>query len=293
MKKLLYQTSMMLAAATIMISCSKQEPTVDIPEKKMEIWNDQYDPPYAFMNYLAANNPDSYKAGVDAPGASFGSQYLGWTIGPAIPYKTIKNPTAEYLHETCALDITKLTDDKTYHLLQSGTLTLGFFDFGTPHYDNYDFKPIRLLKLKTTIEALEPASERKFVWWSTWGAAGVSTQRDQDDILYAQGGFSIRLSKPVTEFGFEVSGNKKYDMTTIEALIGNNDDEFDSVGVSRRLPVVVETTMPGGARLIGIKASKPFALIRITPPNGVADGGFALANIRYKLSKVPVLNSEP
>jgi hypothetical protein len=158
MKKLYYQAFVMFALATLITSCSKQESSVDAPKTTMEIWDEQYDPPYAFMNYLEANNADIYKAGVDAPPASFQLQYGGWVM-PAVPYITIKTPTAEYLHETCPLDITKLTNNSTYHLLQRDTLTIGFFDFGKQHYDTYDFKPIRLLKLKTTIEPLEPASD--------------------------------------------------------------------------------------------------------------------------------------
>ena len=192
---------------------------------------------------------------------------------PRLPFKSINQPTANYIKETCLFDISQLEDHKTYTKIQNGSLRIGFFD--TDQYSAFD--PYPVLKLKSS----SPTG-----WNSHWGFK-PDVENEHPDVLYFEiwnFGFKyIYLSKPCIEFGFELAPNHKNEEHEFGVYFGNWMDDITNGYAG---PVVKS---PSGARLFAIKATKPFRMITIfnadNPKSSQQSGGFAIANIRYKLAE--------
>ena len=260
--------AILAVVATVTASCSKDE---IITEKADQVA--QTSSSFEYQDLILPENTEA-PAGTDATGGLNypTAPHLQFPNGPDeelpyYPFEVVKSPTASYLTETCLFDVSKLENNKTYHKLQNGSLRIGFFSAG--------FEELRMLKL---------ASSSPSGWNAQWGLP-PAVENEKPDVFYAHlwnfQSMIIYLSKPCTEFGFEIAPNNKIGTHRFYVDYGDwlNDDTKGSVSV--------ETHSPSGASLVAVKASKPFRLIRIhstgSPTLPVADG-LAIANIRYRLA---------
>jgi hypothetical protein len=265
MKKNYFRTMVFLAVGTLIISCSKDESAVN---RKNEVASTNESEPYE-LSFVEGLSP--YPAGTDAPEALHMPYPPDDPYGvPRYPYTEIKNPTAEYLKETCLVDVSKLENGKTYHSIKSGKLTIGFFD------GPFDNSKDRLLKLKSSSET---------GWNANWGMA-PNVQSENPDVFYMAFGRNdliIYLSKPCTEFGFEIAPNhKNYDH---KFLTEYGDWIYDNA----KGGADVKARSPSGASLIAVKATKPFTMITLrsgdSPTGDAIVAGMAITNFRYRLAK--------
>lgn len=248
-------------------SCSKDESSVTDQGTKLS--NTAAQNPYelSFGGRIA-----DYPAGKDAPKALiFPNPPDDPYGGPKFPFTVIQTPTPEYLNETCLVDISKLENNKTYHSIQNGKLTIGFFSGASGGSE------ARLLKLKSSNET---------GWTSAWGEAPY-VQGENPEVLYttiSRDQLIIYLSKPCIEFGFEIAPNHKNYNHRFGASYGDwvFDSNKGSVGQ-------LVTKSPSGARLVAVKATEPFIMVTLrssdSPTGDEPVEGLAIANIRYKLAK--------
>jgi hypothetical protein len=266
MKKILLRSLMVASIATVIISCSKEEGTV-VPDTKMAAKEASIPYELSFTDYRS-----EFALGNDSPNSIFfpmpPDNPWEW---PYYTFTRIETPTSEYLKETCLFDISKLEDNKTYTRIKNGKLTIGFFN--NPSDDAHT----RLLKLKSSAET---------GWTSKWGTS-PNIESENPDILYtrvSRDELVIYLSQPCIEFGFEFAPNHKNYDHLLTAAYG--DWIFDNAkgGVSN-----LKAKSPSGARLIAVKATKPFTMITIrngdSPTGDPEAAGFGIANIRYRLAK--------
>lgn len=257
---------MFVVLGTMIISCSKKDNAAPDQPKELSRGQGKVKGTYAVLPPYNVGEP-----GTDpATKLIFPKQPEDIPYGPKYPFTLIDLPTAEYLKETCLFDISKLENKKTYHKLQNGSLTLGFFDF-------ISHTPVRLLKLNT--------SSAKG-WNSAWGTS-PNVERENPNVLYAEVGnredLVIYLSKPCTEFGFEIAPNHKNYDHLFDVSFGDWIYDNSKGGVSSK------TAKSPGAKLVAIKATKPFTMITIgsadSPGSTIDLVGFAISNIRYTLAK--------
>lgn len=248
-------------------SCSKEEDSVSDSGKKLSATAAQTPYELSFGGRI-----EDYPAGTDAPKALiFPNPPDDPYGGPKFPYEVIQTPTTEYLQETCLVDVSKLENNKTYHSIQNGKLTIGFFS--GPFSDS----KARLLKLKSSSEN---------GWTSAWGQAPY-VQAEDPDVLYttiSRNELIIYLSKPCLEFGFEIAPNHKNYSHRFGASYG--DWIFDS---NKGSVDQLVTQSPSGARLIAVKSTEPFTMVTLrssdSPTGDEPVEGLAIANFRYKLAK--------
>lgn len=253
---------------TLAVSCSKEEMFNEKPVQTAQGPGFVYED--LILKYSQMNGP----AGVDATG---GLNYpkavhLQFPYGPdeelpEYPFEQIKSPTNSYLKETCLFDVSQLENNKTYHKLQNGSLRMAFFTPG--------FEELRMLKLPSSSES----------GWNAHWANPPAVESEKPDVfvtwLYRMDSFVIYLSKPVTEFGFEIAPNNKAGKHTFSAYYG------DWLRQSTKGYVEVEASSPSGAGLVAIKASEPFRMIIVyntDHPKEPDAQGVAIANIRYRLA---------
>ncbi len=267
MKRNYFRSFMFLVLGTMIISCSKDEGPSAQPDEKLETTTKaavtrEYS--YAFKGPL---QPGSTKPSTiyfppppDDP--------WNW---PSYPFTRILTPTAEYLEETCLVDVSNLENGKTYTELKNGKLTMGFF--GSP-FDGDSRK--ELVKLKSN----DPTQ-----WNSSWGVS-PNVEAENPDVFYcyiANDNLVIYFSRPLIEFGFEVAPNHKNAEHSISAQYG--DWLFDNAKGGSG----VVTKSPNGAQLVAVKATKPFTMVMISlgdhPTQDIPAEGIAMANFRYKLAK--------
>lgn len=259
-----YRSLMLVVLGAMLMSCSKEDPTVTNSDKKLETAN-QADP----YEFSFTGDPNNYLSGETAPSnVEFPMPPDNPWEWPNYPYTTVATPTPEYIEETCLVDVSDLENDKTYTHLRNGKFSMGFFSGAG--------SPTRVIKLKTSSAA---------GWDSQWGVSPF-VENENPDVFYIdidRAEVIICFSKPLIEFGFEVAPNHK----NYEHFIGGayGDWLFDPAkGVSR-----VSTRSPSGARLIAVKATKPFTLITVrlgdSPTGDIAARGIAMANFRYKFAK--------
>lgn len=274
MKKEYVRPLIVAAIATIIISCSKEEASMQDTSNKSSASAPHHVEEYAFFPAYQTREP-----GRDATGSlNYPNRpELNFPYGPddvelqRYPFEVIESPTASYLKETCLFDVSQLENDKTYHKLQNGSLKIGFFEGGS-YLDER-----RGIKLKSSSAS---------GWNSHWGFSPTVENENPDVFFFHIYNFYsiyIYLSKPCIEFGFEVAPNHKNAEHNFFVYYGDwlNDDSKGSV--------TVKTKSPSGARLYAVKATKPFRMITIlsseSPTAAPVAEGLAIANIRYKLAQ--------
>lgn len=264
MKKNYFRSFMFVALGAMIVSCSKEKSSVVDTTTKLASTKESVPYELSLKNYY-----DARERGKDAPAKLYLPGLPENQSNKKYPFSIIQTPTREYLDETCLVDISKLEDNKTYHSIQNGKLTIGFFG-------QISDGKTRVLKLKSSSET---------GWNSKWGVS-PDTENEAPEVLYTYFDtrhMYIHLSKPVLEFGFEIAPNHKhYDHRFI---IGFGKHIFDY----SRGTVNASAKSPSGARLVAIKADKPFTTITISSSDSPccepSTDGIAFANIRYKLAK--------
>lgn len=164
-------------------------------------------------------------------------------------------PDKEYLKATCKISIENLTIGAVYDSVMDKRLTLRFRT-GMKKYAPY---PIG--------------------WSAKWNVKPF-VEIESPSILYTmqQDHLTIMLSKPCTIFGFELTPNL---LSTFDFTAG-----FYSSQQNSPLAQISQTvTTPSGARLFAAKSDVPFDVIEIQFNGNGSPYGFAIANLRYKLSK--------
>jgi hypothetical protein len=265
MKRNYFRSLLTMVLGTMIISCSKEEAPLITSQTKVAATNALV--PYELSFGGSIGN---YGAGKDAtkPLSFPGEPDDPWQW-PSYPFTAISTPTKEYMNETCLVDVSKLENNKTYHTIQNGKLTIGFFSDGG--------SALRFLKLK---------SGGKDGWNSEWGTLPGIESRNPDVFysLISREQLVIYLSKPCIEFGFEVAPNHKNYDHKFGASYG--DWLFDD---AKGHVSGLVTKSPSGARLISVKATQPFTMITLgsgdSPTGDLPVEGVAIANIRYKLAK--------
>jgi hypothetical protein len=143
-----------------------------------------------------------------------------------------------------------------------------------------------------TIKALEDfifLKAGKTGWWSHWNYSPY-VECPRPDVLFVDGNIDqsytawrIALSKKVTVFGFEIATNKLgVEFQTIVNFHPVESNNWQSLG-----SITQSVSSPSGARLFAVRSKVPFSMITVNfnhdyyyPPFG-----FAVANIRYKISE--------
>lgn len=261
---------MILVAGTLIISCSKDEALVkDQTSKTMDY--DPYESPYANR---VLTIPHGYESapGIDAkPITAAPIEWPDSVYSIRFPFERINSVTQAYKDETCLVDISKLEDDHHYNVIKNGKLSMTFY------HNHLADRSLYLSKMKSGSGGR---------WSAPWGALPMAEQ-EAPDVLYTNYGIEdviIMLSKPCIEFGLEVAPNSQNRDYSFSASFGDYPMQSKSGFVSR-----TTAKTPSGAALIAIKATEPFTLVHLSfdgSPTLEGDpGGFAIANLRYKLAK--------
>ena len=250
-----------LALGTI-LSCSKDDSVIDNSVQMAAATNPLYHHAVlARYNFgVAGIDPfEKLKLPIDSVDPSEGPKY---------PFTVIEEPTPAYKQETCLLNISKLETHKTYHAIKNGKLIVGFF--------NENGSAARALKLKSDTTG----------WNAEWGCVQNVEVKDPD-VLYVSTNNSfvtvIYLSKPCIEFGFELAPDLQDYDHNVSVKFGNSRNSLSEGCITSKVK------SPSGARLIALKATKPFTTITIKLNDNldkkVPVTGFGIANIRYKLAE--------
>jgi len=258
---------MFVVLGIMIISCSKDEGSVAKPDEKLETTTKA-----AVTQEYSNTFKGPWQPGSTKPGTIYfpppPDDPWNW---PNYPSTRILTPTKAYLEETCLVDVSNLENGKTYTELTNGKLTMGFFE--SPYDGDSRYK---VLKLKSN----DPTQ-----WNSTWGVSPY-VESQNPDVFYAGIGrdnLVIYFSRPLIEFGFEVAPNRKNGDHSIAASYG--DWLFD--GAKGGSGAVARS--PNGARLVAVKATKPFTMVMINlgdhPTQDIPAEGIAMSNFRYKLAK--------
>ena len=182
---------------------------------------------------------------------------------PVSPSVNILTPTTEYINETCKFDFSHLPTGTTYTQVNNKNLNMAF--------------------IGSTVMRMKPIMD-PFGWPAHWGYS-PNVENEVPEVLFSSNSEIVLLvlSKPVTEFGFEIAPNQQNTDFIFSASVGNY--RYDD---SKGHPSVTVKT-PSGAKLLAVKSTKPFTVLTINQVRtSSADphaGGFAMANIRYKLAK--------
>jgi hypothetical protein len=198
------------------------------------------------------------------------SSTMGVSQTPLL-FLIIPVPSANYVKETTLVDLSTLVAGTFYQQITVKDLNIAF-------YDTYGETPLSMQKLK--------GKATLYGWNSDWNRLPF-VENIQPDVLYtsdSRGEFSILLSKPCTEFGFELAPSIKNKNTNFRVQYGKSGD--DSSGRIETLT----TFTPSGSRLFAIKSAQPFTSVRVSWADyAYADDyepkGSAITNLRYKLAK--------
>ena len=189
---------------------------------------------------------------------------------PQFPFTQIDNPNSEYIKETCLFDISHLKDNHSYQQINNKKLNIAFY-----YSDEYTATATKI--------NVDPTS--KYGWNLPWGASPFIEKESPQLLHVSANTFVMVLSKPVTEFGFEMAVGNQNREHDFAVFYGDYRWDPSSAIISSKLMT------PGGARLFAIKSTKPFTVVSIQyQRTSSADIPFeadnvALANIRYKLAK--------
>lgn len=263
--KIYLRSLLVVALGTMIISCSKEESAPSIVENRTMDVPDYW-----------ANLPVTIPLGTEYPSENlpnYGTVLDFWgeeEEDAQAPFTEIELPTKEYLNETCLFDFSKKAFGKTFYYVQNKNLGLGFHSNRTPD--------MPVVKLPTNVPPVNG-------WDLPWGNLPL-VQGQPKEVLFVRAWeeFTLKFTKPIIEFGVEMTPNKQNYDSSISVTVGKMqyDQSSGYTGKTARTP--------GGAKFYGIKATKPFTTITIrwsksTGTDLRSPDGFILANLRYKLAK--------
>jgi len=265
MKRIYFRSFMFLVLGSLIISCSKEDATVT---EKLEVSATK-----AVTYPHVVNFPAGFpKPGIEpAPSITYPYSEHEYDLEkPQFPFTRIDNPTQKYIKETCHFDISHLENNHSYHQINNKKINIAFF-----------FSE----EANASATKINVDQTSQFGWNLPWGASPFVEEETPQVLHVFANLFVMVLSKPVTEFGFEMA-------------VGNQNREHDyavyygDYNLDPSSGIISNTLItPGGARLFAIKSTKPFTVITIHyQRRSSADIPFeadnvALANIRYKLAK--------
>ncbi|EOR92636.1 hypothetical protein ADIARSV_4148 [Arcticibacter svalbardensis MN12-7] len=268
MKKSSHNFLLVALIATTLSSCSKKETFTDVvPEKDDLAQTSIYTIPLG-----TGTHNDTLTIHLNLPPINY----------PLVPDDTGDGSTGEhtwieflnpdYLKETCLLDISKLKAGYFYHQIGTKSFSVAFFD--------RDEERICMQKLK----ANKPTP---LGWSSEWNIPPYVEKKNPEVLFNStdNGSFTFVLSKPCTEFGFELTPNIQGENVNYTVIYGNY--QYD--GTSGEIqPLTVYN--PGLARIFALKAKKSFTVVEVISYDdpdevGYTAGGSAITNIRYTLAQ--------
>ena len=256
---------MLVALGTMIISCSKEESMPSTAENKT------MDVPDYWANLPVTIPTTTQYPSENLPTSGTVLDFWGEEEeDPQAPFTKIELPTKEYLDETCLFDFSKKSFGKTFYYVQNKNIGLGFHSGRTPD--------MPVVKLPTNAPPVHG-------WDLPWGNLPF-VQGQPKEVLFVRASeeFTLKFTKPIIEFGVEMTPNKQGYDSRISLTVGKM--EYDqSSGYTGNT-----TRTPGGAKFFGIKATKPFTTVTITWSRSTgtdlrSPDGFILANLRYKLAK--------
>ena len=191
-----------------------------------------------------------------------------------LTYLMIPVPSAKYLKETTLVDISTLVAGSFYQQISSKDLNISF-------YDGFGESTLSMQKLG--------AKSSLYGWNSTWNRLPF-VENTQPEVLYTsdpRGEFTMVLSKPCIEFGFELAPSIKNKNTNFRVTYGTDNWKWDD---SSGHIETITTVNPSGSRLFAIKSTKPFTRVTVMWRDyayayDYEPKGSAIANLRYKLAK--------
>jgi hypothetical protein len=189
-----------------------------------------------------------------------------------LTYLMIPVPSAKYIKETTLVDISTLVAGSFYQQISSKDLNISF-------YDTYGESTLSMQKLK--------AKAPLYGWNSNWNRLPF-VENTQPEVLYTsdtRGEFTMVLSKPCTEFGFELAPIIKNKNTNFRVEYGTSNGDNSSGFIE-----TITTFNPSGSRLFALKSIRPFTTITVKWKDyayayDYEPKGSAIANLRYKLAK--------
>ncbi|EOR92635.1 hypothetical protein ADIARSV_4147 [Arcticibacter svalbardensis MN12-7] len=245
-------------------SCSKNEDLANLVTNKSTIL--EYAVPLGSVNF---NETSLIKLGLSP--LKVPKLTAKPLIGTTRIFTLISVPSAEYIKATKLVDISKLIPGSFYH-------QIGTEDFYLSLFTRFD-EELSFQKLK--------GSASTYGWNCHWNRPPF-VEKEHPDILFNpdfRGEFLIVLSKPCTEFGFELAPNIKNKNTNFIGFYGNGNWDYSSGKIS-----ALTTFSPSGARLFAIKSTRPFTTVTLhwgeyANAENYTPGGSAIANIRYTLAE--------
>jgi hypothetical protein len=264
MKKHFINALVFLALGTMVISCSKEEAEIastanNVSEvkatKPVYTIPLDYRPGQKGDNQLTTPVPQQ----IPAPDSGF---------PPNEPFKEISTVTPQYIKETCAFTFSHLENNGRYSWIRNKKMAINFGDITANSF--------------TEFSRLTPG--QGVYWAPVWGESPAVQEKHPEVLFTSENEWVvIVLGKPCTEFGFEIAPNEQNRDMGFYASFGNSTEDASAGSVRQT------ARTPNGAKLLAIKSTKPFTHITIgTLNNGPAyseQGGFAIANLRYKLAK--------
>jgi len=266
MKTFTYKYLVMTLIIITLLSCSKKEDVLTEAPQEEELIKATFD--YT-IPLGTANQGGTLTVNLNLPSLTYPeAPYDEDDDGRPGVYPLIEFATQQYLKETCLLDISKLKAGSYYEQIGNKDFYVAFF--------NND-------KGKTSVQKLDAKKTAPYGWNCEWNI-NPFVEKKYPEVLFNPidyGDITIILSKPCTEFGFELTPNIRGKNVNFSAVFG-----FIRYGIIQPLT----TYNPGGARIFGMSSVPPFNIVKIslnTDPNqvGYSPGGLAIANIRYKLAK--------
>jgi hypothetical protein len=268
MKKIYLRYFMFVALGTMIISCSKDESALKNNDKTKLAASDYIDdlPLVIPTETQYPNEPEPQ--GDDVPILDlFGEE----PSDPESPFTVIETPTKAYLNETCLFDFSKKEFRKGFSVVRNKNVNLGFFEHNNS-------PRVQVVKLPTNLPPVQG-------WDLPWGSLPM-VQGSPKEVLFARSFevLTLKFTKPIIEFGVELTPNKRDYDCDIFVNVGKMEDDRASGHVSKL------ARTPGGANFYGIKATHSFTTVtinwnRTTGTDPRIPEGYILANLRYKLAK--------
>jgi hypothetical protein len=179
---------------------------------------------------------------------------------PNIKVKLIDTVCPDYLAETKKIDLTYLKDGEVAPVIKNNELSI-------------------------TISRERRGSFTKLSsgpngWWTHWNYSPY-TESEHPIVLFSRESYiDLTFNKAVKAFGFEVAPNS----TGADLAVSVDYHDEPSYRSPPIFWVKQTVSSPSGARLIAVESSVPFNYIELyVAPQSLSEGGFGLANLRYKL----------
>jgi hypothetical protein len=266
MKKFTLHVLLVASIAATLSSCSKNEPSLEDAPKEADLTKTYT---YTVPIETGTSN-DTLKVNLKLPTINYPPDDTG--DGNSGEHTWIEFINTSYLKETCLLDISKLKAKYFYHQIGTKSFSVAFF--------NSDKERICMQKLK----AKTPAPNG---WNSAWNIPPF-VECEYPEVLFNptdNGSFTIVLSEPCTEFGFELTPNIQGENVNFNSIFGNYQYDSSSGEIQP-----ITTYNPGWARIFALKAKEPFKVVEVIPYDdpeevGYTAGGSAITNIRYTVAK--------